>query len=281
MELVIGKTYKRSDIHDSFGGNRQGGISPSKDGSRVFIFSNHTGSSHGYQDGWEDQYYHYTGAGQSGNQDIESKRHNGHILHHRENGAQINLFLGSSSGYWEYVANLTLVDYDYFETHDKDGKNRRAIRFTFEKVGESSSSPDIPHPKQKPYKKPDVTSRKGLVTTRVGQGFYRQAILEKFNSVCAVLGVGPVEILIASHIVPWRDATDDERLDVENGILLSPLLDALFDKHLISFDQTGRIVFGSELSNEIKAGYGLTGDERISVTDGMRMYLERHRGELR
>lgn len=279
VELSIGKTYKRSDIHDFFGGNRQYGISMAKDGRRIFIFSNHSGESHGYQDGWEGQFYHYTASGQSGDQDIESKRHNGLVLHHSENNAQINLFIGSTSSYYEYVANLILVDYAYFETHDKDSKNRLAVRFTFERQG-AAPSQTLSRP-PKPYKKPDVTSRTGLVTTRVGQGYYRQSILQKFNSVCAVLGVGPMEILIASHIVPWRESNDDERLDVNNGILLSPHFDALFDRHLISFGEDGKILLGSHVSEEVRKQYGLTGEERINLTEGMRPYLERHRKELR
>jgi predicted restriction endonuclease len=84
-----------------------------------------------------------------------------------------------------------------------------------------------------------------------------------------------------SHIVPWRESTDAERLDVENGILLSPLLDALFDKHLISFNDDGLILFGSQLSGEMQTRYGLSGDERIKVTEAMLTYFERHRRELR
>ena len=100
MDLTIGKTYKRTDIHEAFGGSRYSGISPLKDGTKVLIFSNHVGESHGYQDGWEGQYYYYTGAGQVGDQDIESKKHNGHLLHHQENGAKVLLFEGTTSGYY-------------------------------------------------------------------------------------------------------------------------------------------------------------------------------------
>ena len=201
MDLLIGQTYRRSAIHDAFGGNRQYGISASKDGRHVFIFSNHAGESHGYQDGWEGNYYAYTGAGQSGNQDIESRRHNGHVLHHLENDASVHLLIGAASGHWMYVTDLNLVDYEYFETHDKDGKNRQAVRFLFEKAGTQATSTQTTSAERTLYKKPDVTSRKGLVTTRVGQGYYRQAIVQKFGGLCAVLGVGPAEILIASHIV--------------------------------------------------------------------------------
>lgn len=125
MDLAIGKTYKRTDIHQSFGGSRYSGISPLKDGTKIFIFSNHVGESHGYQDGWEGQYYSYTGAGQIGDQDIESRKHNGHLLHHQESGTKVLLFEGTTSGYYTYAAELLLVDYEYFDTHDRNDKNRR------------------------------------------------------------------------------------------------------------------------------------------------------------
>lgn len=59
----------------------------------------------------------------------------------------------------------------------------------------------------------------------------------------AVTGFNDSRILIASHPLPpapWADANDDERLDVNNGILLSPTYDALFDKYLITFDNSGQ-----------------------------------------
>ena len=84
-------------------------------------------------------------------------------------------------------------------------------------------------------------------------------------------------ILIASHIVPWSECNDEERLDVENGILLSPLYDALFDKHLISFDETGRIIVSNSLTAENLERLGLSLDTKIHITKGMFPYLKKHR----
>ena len=61
------------------------------------------------------------------------------------------------------------------------------------------------------------------------------------------------EILIASHIVPWKDCTDEERLDVDNGLLLSPNYDALFDKHLISFDEDGKLIGSNTIIRDISS----------------------------
>jgi hypothetical protein len=79
MNLIAGNIYVRKEIHAAFGGSQQGGITPTKDSKKVFIWSNESGPHHGYQDGWSDdgKIYYYTGAGQDGDQDIEAPRHNG------------------------------------------------------------------------------------------------------------------------------------------------------------------------------------------------------------
>ena len=130
------------------------------------------------------------------------------------------------------------------------------------------------------FKKPDETERKGLVTSRVGQGYYRQQIIEKWDGKCSVSKTDILPILIASHIVPWSECNDDERLDVDNGILLSPLYDALFDKYLISFDATGRIIISSAMTHENLERLELSPDIKITLTKGMLPYLERHREKL-
>ena len=73
--------------------------------------------------------------------------------------------------------------------------------------------------------------------------------MEKWNGECPITGIDLKSILIASHIVPWKEATDEERLDVENGILLSPLYDSLFD-NLISFSDEGKIVMSGKITEE-------------------------------
>ena len=80
--------------------------------------------------------------------------------------------------------------------------------------------------RQRNYTKPNQTERSGLVTTRVGQGYYRQQIRIKWNNQCPVTGSSLIGILISSHIVPWSECNNEERLDVENGILLSPNVDS-------------------------------------------------------
>jgi hypothetical protein len=96
------------------------------------------------------------------------------------------------------------------------------------KVGKENKSKvskagQISEKRKRMYSPPNETERKGIVTSRVGQGYYRQQIIEKWNGQCAVTGSNLLTTLIASHIVRWSECDDTERLDVENGILLSPL----------------------------------------------------------
>ena len=293
MDLVVGNTYVRRDVHAAYGGSQQGGITPTKDSGKVFIWSNESGPHHGYQDGWSDDgsIYYYTGAGQHGDQDIEAGRHNGRLLRHSENGDELLLFIGQKGpgGLWKYECKLSLIDYEFFQTKDADDKNRKAVRFILERVDDESSVTEkqavvtTPTRKAKPsfQTKPTTTERKGLVTSRVGQGYYRHEILQRFQGKCAVTGADSEELLIASHIVPWRDSNEFERLDVDNGILLSPTYDALFDKHLISFSDEGKILLSSAVPESLFSSLGVTGDETVDVFGGMKAYLRRHRENLR
>ena len=118
-----------------------------------------------------------------------------------------------------------------------------------------------------------------MITSRVGQGWYRKALLERWNFRCAVTQCDVTDVLIASHIVPWKDSTNEERLDIDNGILLSPNFDALFDRHLITFDDNGRILVSDKLSKDTIAQLGIIGTERInSLSEGNKKYLRIHHG---
>ncbi len=131
------------------------------------------------------------------------------------------------------------------------------------------------------YCPPNSTSRKGLITSRIGQGEYRQKVLRRWNNKCAVSGLNIKEILIASHIVPWRESNDKERLDVDNGLLLSPIYDSLFDRYFISFEDNGKIILSDSLNEDDISKLGISGKEQIKkLTDGNRNYLVRHREKL-
>ena len=174
------------------------------------------------------------------------------------------------------------IDYDDFTDNRglldiyswKPSKIGKTTKSNIKKSGLVSST------RKNKYRKPNETERTGLVTSRVGQGYFRQQVLQRWDGKCAVTGSDVLNILIASHIIPWSEASDDERLDVDNGILLSPLYDALFDKHLISFDGEGNILFSAILTDEHISELGISTNAKISMKDGMLKYLARHREKL-
>jgi putative restriction endonuclease len=84
------------------------------------------------------------------------------------------------------------------------------------------------------------------VKVRRGQEYFRQAVLNNFGGRCGVCGLAVRELLIASHILPWG-AHADERLNVRNGLSLSRLHDAAFDRGLIAFDDELRLLLSPQL----------------------------------
>ncbi len=89
------------------------------------------------------------------------------------------------------------------------------------------------------------TEKETLIKARVGQGTYRNQLIKKFNGTCIVTGLQLKQVLTASHIKPWCVCNNSERVDVENGLLLSATYDRLFDSGLISFDKKGQMMISS------------------------------------
>jgi 5-methylcytosine-specific restriction enzyme A len=138
----LGCEYKRSEIHDSLGGNRQRGISASRENPMIFIFSGKEGKAYGYEDGWQDEaVYFYTGEGQVGDQ--EFKEGNKALLEHIHNGRDVFLFeKDDKKGLYKFEGQLSLVGYHYGTGPDKFGNSRRLIIFEFIKMDSIIVQPD-------------------------------------------------------------------------------------------------------------------------------------------
>lgn len=126
---------------------------------------------------------------------------------------------------------------------------------------------------------PTSTEAERLVVQRVGQNLFREALIDYWLGCCAVTGLAVVPLLRASHIKPWSKCdSDDERLDVFNGLLLAPHLDALFDGGWISFSATGDILISKQLAHVDRTKLGLTLDLRLNgLSHAHQGYLEFHR----
>jgi excinuclease UvrABC ATPase subunit len=127
------------------------------------------------------------------------------------------------------------------------------------------------------------TEREALIKIRVGQGVFRQQLLNYWNNSCSVTECRMQNVLIASHIKPWRDCNGaGEKLDVMNGLLLIPNLDALFDKGFISFDDDGKIIISSQLSENDQERLGVNENMELREIPNERrtIYLEYHRKNI-
>ncbi len=94
------------------------------------------------------------------------------------------------------------------------------------------------------------TSAQARATVRRGQEFFRRTVLANYQGKCALTGLGHPALLRASHIVGWAEAPQ-ERVSVRNGIALNAMHDAAFDRHLMTFDDDGRMVIGKRLADGI------------------------------
>ncbi|HVI57913.1 MAG TPA: HNH endonuclease [Luteimonas sp.] len=128
---------------------------------------------------------------------------------------------------------------------------------------------------------PDTT-RQAVVLARRGQGLFKQNV-QRIETRCRVTGVEQIEHLRASHCKPWRDASNSERLDGENGLLLTPDVDHLFDRGFISFEDDGRVLVSPVAHRESLRRMGLEEALQRNVggfSDGQRAYLAFHRDSV-
>jgi hypothetical protein len=122
------------------------------------------------------------------------------------------------------------------------------------------------------------TTREAIVQARRGQGIFRERVA-RIELRCRITGVDKPEHLRASHCKPWRESSNEERLDGENGLLLTPTIDHLFDRGFISFGGRGRLLVSPVAHRPSLERMGVRTDVAVEVgpfTDGQRRFLEWH-----
>lgn len=123
------------------------------------------------------------------------------------------------------------------------------------------------------------TEKQAIVMARRGQGLFKRRVM-LLERACRITGVNREEHLRASHCKPWRDASNEERLDGENGLLLTPSMDHLFDRGFIGFDDHGETIISPVAHKESLLRMGLDPNKPPNVgsfSSGQRKYLEFHR----
>ena len=164
-------------------------------------------------------------------------------------------------------------------------------RFSFGKLSEAyfvlvrlyqlaSSLPDAPLAvfRARTKELPQNTEAERLVVQRIGQGIFRDSLLEYWQGKCPLTGIEEPELLRASHIIPWAQCSEEERLNVHNGLLLSALWDAAFDKGLVTFDMNGCPVFSDKLGTA--ARHVLVAKGQLPVSSEHLGRLEWHRSHV-
>ena len=111
---------------------------------------------------------------------------------------------------------------------------------------------------------------------RTGQGRYKLAVIDLWTT-CSVTGCANPNLLVASHIIAHQHCASHEQLDPHNGLLLTPNLDRLFDRGLISFDNLGKIQIARRLEPDTRHNFGISPTMALRfIPDGTRPYLARH-----
>ena len=116
-----------------------------------------------------------------------------------------------------------------------------------------------------------------LVKIRLNQGLFRKR-LQLIEPKCRLTGIVNPDLLIASHIKPWRSSEEEEQLDGNNGLFLSPHVDHLFDKYWITFTENGDLLVSSSLGKDIFSAWGIPNVVNVgSFNAEQAKYLEHHR----
>lgn len=164
-----------------------------------------------------------------------------------------------------------------FEVSPEAG--RRLFESVEERVGEALDLFEEPQPGATNLSADAKnTERESLVKSRLGQGQFKDALMKQWRSKCALTGVSTECVLRGSHIKPWKDSNNRERLDPNNGFLLAAGVDAAFDAGLITFEDDGRVRFSNLADPSDLALMGITAGMRITgLIPAHILYLNYHR----
>lgn len=183
------------------------------------------------------------------------------------NEIDILLFEKIYTDVYKYLGEYIVVDVDLVEKYfilSNKSINKNILNQDFGKFLESNKGE-----KYRTY----------FSKSRIGQDIFRTKLVDKYQS-CVLCGVTFTRILIASHIKPFSLCDTSESLDVNNGLLLCPNHDKLFDKGLITFDSKGRLLISKELTQEQRILLNIHAKSDIKISIDMERYMDFHRKNI-
>lgn len=253
----------------------QGGMRRSHRTNTLVLISDRTKL---YEDKSENGIYHYTGMGQVGNQELKSQ--NMTLAESRKNDISVHFFEVMKPKQYTYRGEVELVAAPYIDQQkDINGLMRNVWVFPLKKISDADNSwvQEIEEFEAELNRDTIITHTEieQIVKARIGQSNFKKKLINR-ECKCALCGVTGIGLLIASHIKPWSKSTNEERLDVDNGLLLCPNHDSLFDKGLISFDANGRLKISSQLEENSIIFMNVNPSMKITMNDNMKLYMSEH-----
>lgn len=126
---------------------------------------------------------------------------------------------------------------------------------------------------------PLITNTESEAKTKisVGQSKFREKLAPIWDNACPICGISLSDTLRASHAKPWKDSSNEERLDPYNGILLCCNHDSLYDKGYISFDAKGNILISEKIAEKDYAKFLLNADIKIPTSNEHKPYFNWHK----
>lgn len=210
---------------------------------------------------------------------MEMARGNRAIRDHLRTGKQLLVFLGLGGGLYRYMGEFT-YDGHFIDAHSRgsSGNVRNAIVFRLQFQGHE------PEPEELlPLLPADdlvgATQREAIVAIRTKQALFRRRV-STVEKECRLTGVMDLRFLRASHIKPWAESSDDERVNANNGLLLTPSADLLFDHGWISFEDDGNLLVSGSLPERVRERLSLDlepGRQCGSFTQQQAAFLAHHR----
>jgi putative restriction endonuclease len=197
------------------------------------------------------------------------------VVDANKNGDEIHLFYREIHHTpFVYFGRISLTDYQL--------RDKEPSEFVF-RIEELSTDEDAfkevrEHAAE--YKALDKTEQEQIVKSRLGQGAFRKNVIRLWGS-CSVTGLQNVSLLRASHIKPWKNSSNHERLYPFNGLLLTPNYDFLFDKGFLTFKSNGSIVVSERLSPFARKVLNVSDDLRLrNVFPENKEFLDFHGAEV-
>lgn len=286
LPFEVGALYSRRDqIHGLLGGQRQGGISTPARSPFVILFTGEAGKQHGYHDFWDDSgVFHYYGEGQSG--DMTFSGGNLAVRDHLDNKKRLLLFQMMGHGRpCRFLGEFQFLHaYVQSGIPDTTGYLRKALVFMLQPLDQpfQVSAKSLGDASYSQVDLPSTTSSR-ILEVRTKQSLFRRRLLT-VEKECRLTHVADLRFLRASHIRPWsRCDTGSQRVDGNNGLLLSPTADLLFDRGWISFRADGALLRSDALPSDVvvRLGIDLTQGRKCGKFNGRQAaYLEFHRNKV-